>query len=378
MKTKFAVLWVYLACALLLGSLISCGGGGGGGNSGGGLTPVVPSITAVSPTDALVGRSDFHLVVNGANFSSAAVVLWNSNPLATTFVNSGKIQADVPATSLTVGVAVKLSVKNGDTGKVSASFEFDVYNPAPTLTSISPTNAKMGLPVTITVTGSAFVSNSQVQWNGTAVATTFVSSTQLTADISAAQLGSATPGSIKVFNPGPRGGTSEGQTLLVVNAATTITTLDVSATAIVNDPTHGKLYATGAFDGSNYGVLAIDPLTGAAGTSQPVTGPTSQLALSSDGSYLWIGGRDNNLIQRVTLPGFAPDVTITIPPNHLGEKMFPLSMAAAPVGSHALAVMRSNYSTGADSLGVIYDDATPRANAITPGTYTVAGVTWLT
>lgn len=58
---------------------------------------------------------------------------------------------------------------------------------------------------TLTVNGSGFVAQSAVYWNSTAHTTTFVTSSQLTASISAADV--ATAGAVPIFvkNPGGTG-----------------------------------------------------------------------------------------------------------------------------------------------------------------------------
>jgi len=61
---------------------------------------------------------------------------------------------------------------------------------------------------TLTVNGTGFVSGAAVKWNGAALTTTFVNSSQLTATVPASDI--ATPGtaSVTVSNPTPGGGTS--------------------------------------------------------------------------------------------------------------------------------------------------------------------------
>lgn len=84
-----------------------------------------------------------------------------------------------------------------------------VLNPPPTLSSISPASiAGSGPAFTLTVTGANFVPASAVQWNGGNRATTFVSSTQLTAQIPASDIATAGTVRITVFNPAPGGGRS--------------------------------------------------------------------------------------------------------------------------------------------------------------------------
>jgi hypothetical protein len=66
---------------------------------------------------------------------------------------------------------------------------------------ISPSNAVAGAAATtLTVTGSGFTSSSVVQWNGSPRATTFVSSAQLTAAISSADLAAAGNATVTVVN----------------------------------------------------------------------------------------------------------------------------------------------------------------------------------
>ena len=89
-----------------------------------------------------------------------------------------------------------------------------VRNPMPTITNLSPAVANAGgAAFTLTVNGSGFVSNSTVRWNGSDRTTTFVSSTQLTAAISAADIAVAGTAKVTVFNPSPGGGGSNTQTL---------------------------------------------------------------------------------------------------------------------------------------------------------------------
>lgn len=84
--------------------------------------------------------------------------------------------------------------------------------PVPFITGLDPTTAIAGgLPFTLTVNGANFVSSSTVYWNGSPRATTFISSTQLAAVISAADIATAGTASVTVVNPAPGGGTSNAQ-----------------------------------------------------------------------------------------------------------------------------------------------------------------------
>jgi hypothetical protein len=98
--------------------------------------------------------------------------------------------------------------------------------PVPVLNSISPTSeifSQLPTPFVMTATGSHFVSASEIVFNGANLGTTVVSSTQLTATISASMI--PAPGSFNVTVETPAGnsglvgcssgGTSSPQVLTV-------------------------------------------------------------------------------------------------------------------------------------------------------------------
>ena len=75
-----------------------------------------------------------------------------------------------------------------------------------------------GAQFTLTVDGTGFVSSSVVNWNGNALATHYVSGSQLTATVPAEEIAMASTASVTVVTPGPGGGAS--------NAAFFTTTTD--------------------------------------------------------------------------------------------------------------------------------------------------------
>jgi hypothetical protein len=105
-----------------------------------------------------------------------------------------------------------------------------ISNPVPTITTLVPPSAAPGGPAfTLTVNGTGFINSSVVRWNGADRTTTRVSSTQLTAQITAADIAVVTTASVTVFNPKPGGGTSSPVSFVVSgNPLPTITGLDPS------------------------------------------------------------------------------------------------------------------------------------------------------
>lgn len=74
--------------------------------------------------------------------------------------------------------------------------------PAPAISGISPAaNAGSKLAFTLTVNGTHFQNGCTVRWNGANRATTFVSATQVTAAILAADVATAGTAQVSVANP---------------------------------------------------------------------------------------------------------------------------------------------------------------------------------
>lgn len=144
--------------------------------------------------------------------------------------------ADAAATRISTPGAV------GFGGYVESSYTFDNFNrldlqgggqnnPAPGTTGLVPNSIDEGSSsFSLIVDGSDFVPGATVRWNGADRATTFVSETQLQANITAADVGSPGTASVTVFNPAPGGGLSNAQsfTVTAIPGNPVPTTSDVS------------------------------------------------------------------------------------------------------------------------------------------------------
>jgi hypothetical protein len=185
----------------------------------------VPAISSLSPTSATAGGAAFTLTVNGTNFVSGSAVQWNGSNRTTAYVGATQVTAAITAADIaTAGTASVTVVNPSPGGGTSNAQSFSINNPTPTLTSLSPSSATAGgSAFTLTANGSNFVSTSTVQWNGSSRATTFISSTQLTAAITAADIAAAGTADVTVVNPSPGGGTSNAQTFAINNPTSTLT-----------------------------------------------------------------------------------------------------------------------------------------------------------
>lgn len=130
-------------------------------------------------------------------------------------------------------------VLTGCGGGSSSSSSSSSKNPVPGVVSISPSSAPAGSrALTITVTGTKFISSSVVRWGGSARTTTYVSSTILTAAILPSDLATAGTGTVTVYSPTPGGGTS-GSLSFTIRSVTALSFL----TNQLPDAAHNKEYS---------------------------------------------------------------------------------------------------------------------------------------
>src|SRR6202162_6119054 len=181
--------------------------------------PAGSSVTVtVSPASANVragATKSFGATVAG---SSNTAVAWQVNGVAGGSAATGTISSSglytAPATVPSSNTVTVRAVSSAD-ASASGSSAVTLQNPVPVLTSIAPTSVPAGA-FAITVNGSGYASGAQVLLAGAPLATTFVSSTQLTAAGNEASAGTI---SVAVMNPNPGSATSSSQNLQVTSTS---------------------------------------------------------------------------------------------------------------------------------------------------------------
>lgn len=170
----------------------------------GSATPT-PTLSSIAPASATAGGGAFTLTVTGADFVTGATVNWNGAPLTTALVSATELTAHVLAANAATAQPVSITVVNPAPGGASAGslpFTINSANLTPTVSGLAPTSAPVnGVGFTLTVTGANFTPGSIVNWGGVPLPTTFVSDTELTVAVPAADLGTAGTVSIMVSNP---------------------------------------------------------------------------------------------------------------------------------------------------------------------------------
>lgn len=186
-----------------------------------------PAATSLQPATMAAGSAAFTLTVNGSSFVNGAIVRWNGSDRETTFVTSSKLTAAIPASDVAAPGTANVVVWNpAPGGGSSQALTFTIANAAPGTPTLTPATATAGSEAfSLTVNGSGFSAQSKVRWNGSDRTTAFVSATQLTADITAADIASAGTVQVVVYTPAPGGGTSPAATFTINNPAPAITSL---------------------------------------------------------------------------------------------------------------------------------------------------------
>jgi subtilase family serine protease len=127
-----------------------------------------------------------------------------------------------------VFIATLMSCGGGSSQQVS-------NNPVPSITSVSPTQQAAGSqPLTLTISGSGFMGDSTVDYNGVSHPATFVNSSQGTITLTTSDLATLGSYPVIVSNPAPGGGASNS----------------VSFGVVTGTPTGGFTVTVGASSGS--------------------------------------------------------------------------------------------------------------------------------
>ena len=225
---------------------------------GGGASNPFPQLTGITPNAASAGDPGFTLIVNGSDFSTSSVVRWNGADRPTTYVSAGQLTANIGAMDIAaIGSASVTVFTPAPGGGISAAQTFTidpavVNNPQPVLNQMTPANVLEGSPAfSLTVDGSDFVASSTVRWNGQDRATIFVSASQLTADINAADVAAAGSATVTVFSPAPGGGTSAGQ-VFAIDPATVTNPLPVLNNVAPASVTEGSPAFTLTVNGTDF------------------------------------------------------------------------------------------------------------------------------
>jgi len=282
-----------------------------------------PTLGSVTPAVGMRLQT-LDVVLTGTNYISGATTV-SFGPDIT--LNSANVSSP---TSLTANITIAAAAATGPRdvtvtnpapggGTATLAASFMVMNPIPAITSISPASTTAGgSGFTLTVNGTGFVSSSVVRWSGGDRTTAYVSATQLTAQITAADIATAGTAGVTVFNPVPGGGTSS------------------SITFTINTASSGPIITTIAGDGT-----AAFFGDGGPATYARLQIP-SRVVVDASGSF-YIADSGNNRIRRVTVGGTITTVAGNGTAGFSGDN-----------GPATLASLRDPQGLAVDAAGNVY------------------------
>ena len=253
--------------------------------SGEGVNPQ-PSLTSFSPVFSTMGAGALSLTLNGSNFVSTSMVTYNGVAHPATYVSSSVLTITLSAADQATAGTYVVVVTNPAPGGGNSTLSYPVENPAPTLSSFSPSSAVAGAgALNLTLNGSNFQSASTVTYNAVAHTASFVSSSALTITLGAADQATAGSYVVVVTNLGPGGGNSTLS--FPVNYPAPVITSATAASGTVASSFSYQITATNA--PASYGATGLPVgLTVNAGTGlisgTPTTSGTSTVTLSATNS----------------------------------------------------------------------------------------------
>jgi hypothetical protein len=183
--------------------------------SGFSLTAAENGAAPTSPQISVGSNDTAHPNIAYA-VTSAAPWLTLTNATGTT---PGTVTATLTTalTPETYTGTVLVNTSGDTTGPIAIPITYVVTAAAPVITGLSPASATPGgAAFTLTVNGSGFISGDTVKWAGTALTTTFVNATQLTAAVPANLI--VAPGSAAITVVSPASVVSNSSTFTISSA----------------------------------------------------------------------------------------------------------------------------------------------------------------
>jgi hypothetical protein len=376
--------------------------GQGGGNP-------APTVTSITPTSGSANGGTA-VTITGTGFLAGATVKLGGT--AATNVNVASSTSITATTAAHAAGAVSVAVTNSDaqTGTLNNGFTYTSSNPAPTVTSIAPTNGTTAGGSSVTITGAGFLTGATVSLGGAAATNVnVVSATSITATTPAHAAGAVSvvvtntdaqagtlPNGYTYGNPAPtvtsitpNTGTANGGTSVTITgtgfltgatvslggtAATGITV--VSATSITaTTPAHaaGAVTVTVTNADAQNGSLTNGYTYSASNPAPTVTSIAPNTGLAAGGTSVTITGTGFLTGATVKLGGTAATNV-----NVVSATSITATTPAHAAGAVSVVVTNTDAQAGTLTNGYTYTNPTPAVSSITPNSGTANGGTSVT
>ncbi|TAN24637.1 MAG: hypothetical protein EPN33_02410 [Acidobacteria bacterium] len=278
-----------------------------------------PSASSLSPATVLVGSTPGTVTITGSNFDPKATVTFAGSAAANvSVVSATQITFATTAAELSTAAVEAVVITNPD-GQ-TATINFTVDNPTPTITAVQPQPVfPCDAPKTLTVTGTNFLAGTTVTYNGESKTATVASATQLAIPLTLADV--AKPGSypVAVSLAGPGGGTATqnfvvstptGPTLSGQGSAGSLLTVSTLQTG--SGSVSGTTVCTAQTDDTGFFKVTLDAPTAApldvstaAGGTINFLGPTMQTLAAPAFDALFDSAAGNTTVSGIQVGMFS-------------------------------------------------------------------------
>ena len=294
------------------------------------------------------------ITVSGTNLADYVI---SSAPCVGTIVGNNTCMMSMIFTPSAMGarVASLVIAVSGFTTPVTVPLQGTGGNPIPTITTLSPANIYAGsATTTVTINGTGFLSSSVASIQNVSLLTTYVSSTQIKAQIPASYLAQPGTNYLDVTNPAPGGGSGSAP-FLVIESIPTLNNVApaalVAGTASSPIFVNGYNFMTGAkvqWNGVSIPTTYISPsqLQAQPTTAQFATAGIVELSVSNPSP----GGVSSPVTFNVTYP--ATINILDLPAN---------ALVWDPFAQVIYATLPSTYGVNGNSIAVI----NPSTGAVT-------------
>jgi hypothetical protein len=247
----------------------------------------------------------------GSQFNSDTVVYWKGKPLATTYLTAKTVT--IAFQHGETDLAGQAQVYATDGGIASQIITITIADAPLSLNSLAPTQVPTGAQdTTLTLTGTGFRPTSQVLLDGAALATSFVSSTSLTAVIPASMLAVAADLTVDVQEPACDQQSScfpNSAALVFSVGPSTWKVVDGDAEDVIWDPVHSLLLVSFSQDGRFSMISAVEPVSAQVQVTM-FNAFRCALSLSSDDQLLYALSL-NSALFLYDLPGLTGEDQVT-------------------------------------------------------------------
>ena len=317
---------------------------GCGGLTGDGSHPPQPGVVITPVTaDVRVGDTEqFSAIVTDSKGVTGGTVKWfvegkaGGNATVGTISEAGVYKAP---TVLPNPPSIHVTATSTTDATLTSEAMVSLQNPVPTVSAVQPSPISVG-DFTITVTGTKFVKGAQVQLGSSALTTTFVSATQLTAKGTAtqSQVGKA---DLVVKNPDPGAAASAPAFSVQIAQPSNIKVAVVPASVTLRVDTKQQFTASVTGSSNTAVTWAVNDIVGGNG----IVG-----TIDAKGMYTPPGKVPNPASVKVTAKSSADSRAIAISNVALSNPI-PVALTVSPgsinVGDFSISVTGGKFAPGA-------------------------------